>query len=219
MTNDLDPRRRDSGVPTMGPDDALPREFLSELEALEESYLAEGDPIRQSGFGGGPERWRAERGPILDAIESGGDLLDVGCANGHLLECLVAWGGERALRIVPHGVDRSARLIELARTRLPAFASNLHVGNAWDWVPPRRYRYVYAIWDCVPSDYLPEYVRRLGRRTVEPGGRLIVGAYGSRSRGIGQPDVTALLTDLGLAVAGAAQGGKPPITSFAWTDV
>jgi hypothetical protein len=39
----------------------LPGKFLERLAALEVSYLAEGDPIRQSGFGGGPRRWRAER--------------------------------------------------------------------------------------------------------------------------------------------------------------
>jgi hypothetical protein len=30
-----------------------------------------------------------EREPILTAIDSGGDILDIGCANGYLLECLM----------------------------------------------------------------------------------------------------------------------------------
>jgi len=34
------------------------------------------------------------------------------------------------------------------------------VANAWNWHPPRRYQYVYALWDCVPEDYLAEFVRR-----------------------------------------------------------
>ncbi len=71
----------------------LPRDFVRRIESLEEAYLRSDDPIRQSGFGGGAERWRAERGPILEAVEGDGDLLDIGCANGYLLECLVAWGG------------------------------------------------------------------------------------------------------------------------------
>ena len=108
----------------------LPMRFLRELEALESSYLREDDPIRQSGFGGGPERWRSEREPILDAIDGDGDILDIGCANGYLLECLVTWGRERGLSLVPHGVDQGSRLIELARARLPDFHSNFHVGNA-----------------------------------------------------------------------------------------
>ena len=59
--------------------------------ALEDAYLRSDDPIRQSGFGGGAERWRAERSPILEAVDGDGDLLDIGCANGYLAECLVEW--------------------------------------------------------------------------------------------------------------------------------
>ena len=70
----------------------LPYTFLSKLQALEEAYLHHSDPAEQSGFYGGPERWRAEREPILEAISADGELLDAGCANGYLLECFVAWG-------------------------------------------------------------------------------------------------------------------------------
>jgi SAM-dependent methyltransferase len=202
----------------MVPSDALPQSFLDELKALESSYLAEDDPIRQSGFGGGPRRWRAEREPILEAIEADGDLLDVGCANGYLLECLMAWGRERGLEIMPHGLDQGARLIELARRRLPDFAANFHMGNGWDWRPPRQYRFVYTLHDCVPREYLPEYVKRIMRRTVAPGGRLILGAYGSRSRGTSPFEVAEFLRSIDLAVAGAAAGGQPTVASFAWAD-
>src|ERR671937_40228 len=66
----------------------LPPSFLQHLAHLEAAYLRETDPIRQSGFSGGAERWRAERSPILLAIPESGTVLDVGCANGYLLECL-----------------------------------------------------------------------------------------------------------------------------------
>jgi hypothetical protein len=56
-------------------DKALPAEFIERLRALEFSYLRETDPIRASGFGGGPERWRAEREPLLDGVSGSGDLL------------------------------------------------------------------------------------------------------------------------------------------------
>ena len=75
----------------------LPKSFVVELQSLESSYLEEDDPIRQSGFGGEPARWRSEREPILDAIDGDGEILDIGCANGYLLECLMTWGRERGL--------------------------------------------------------------------------------------------------------------------------
>ena len=79
----------------------LPVAFLDRLRALEGTYVRETDPVRQSGCGGGPERWRTERDLILDAVPDAGDLLDVGCANGSLLECLGQWGHERHVRLTP----------------------------------------------------------------------------------------------------------------------
>ena len=128
----------------------LPAAFLRELEELEEAYLRNSDPIEQSGFYGGPERWRAEREPILDAVESDGDFLDAGCANGYLLECLVAWGRERGFSLIPYGLDQGARLIELARRLRPHLADHFFVGTAWDWSPPPRFRYAYTLLDHVP---------------------------------------------------------------------
>lgn len=199
-------------------DRKLPSSFLQQLKELEESYLAEGDPIRQSGFGGGPVRWRSEREPILEAIEMDGDLLDVGCANGFLLECLVEWASERGTALTPHGLDQGAELIELAKQRLPAHKSNFHVGNAWDWESPRQFQYVYTMHDCVPIEFLEEYIQRLLSRIVSTKGRLIIGAYGSRSQGTPPFDVEHFLKSRGFSVAGTAGDGKPPITSFAWVD-
>jgi len=197
--------------------DSLPPDFLEHLRALEDSYCTETDPIRQSGFGGGPERWRTEREPILDAVDTDGDFLDVGCANGYLLECLVAWARERGHHLTPHGLDFGPRLIQMAKERLPNFASNFHVGNAWDWRPPRQYRYVYSLLDCVPEECLGEYCRRLRERTVEKGGKLIFGMYGSRSKHIAPIDLGERLAQLGFEVQGTAYGGTPRVTSFAWT--
>lgn len=196
----------------------LPEEFLRRITALEASYLESDDPIRQSGFGGGAARWRQEREPILDGVCGDGELLDVGCANGFLLESLVGWGRERGLTLTPYGVDIGSRLVERARERLPQFREHFFTANAWDWQPPRRFRWVYALHDCVPPDYLAEYVRRLLARAVAPDGRLIVGAYGSRSRQLAPPDVAALLRSAGFTVSGSSEGGSPTIARFAWID-
>ena len=78
-------------------------------------------------------------------------MLDIGCANGYLLECLVRWGMEQELDITPHGLDLGEKLIGLAKDRLPDFSDNFHVGNVWEWQPPRRYDYVYMLWTACPN--------------------------------------------------------------------
>lgn len=186
--------------------------------ALEESYLEYDDPIKQSGFGGGAERWRIEREPILDAIHSDGDILDVGCANGYLLECLVKWASERGFKLTPYGVDIGAKLITLAKKRMPKYAENFYIGNAWDWKPPQKFKYVYTLYDCVPVDYLSEYVQKLFDQTVEASGRLIIGAYGSKSKNMPPFNISKFLLEAKFLVTGTSQSGDPPISKFAWID-
>lgn len=200
------------------PSEPLPDAFLRELEDLERAYLRNSDPIEQSGFYGGRERWRIEREPILNAVPSDGEMLDTGCANGYLLECLVSWGLERGLTLTPYGLDQGRGLVELARRRQPHIADHFFVGNAWDWISPRRFRYVYTLLDQVPPDYLVPYLHRLLAEVVAPGGRLIAGDYGSRSRGIQARDVAAVLRSAGLNVLGEAEGGEHGVARFAWVE-
>lgn len=196
----------------------LPDDFIEKLKSLEKLYLKETDPIRQSGFGGGVERWHAEREPILDAIDINGDFLDIGCANGYLLECLIKWGRARGILLKPFGLDFGSKLIELARERFPNYQSNFFVGNGWDWQPNRRFQYVYTLYDCVPKDYLKEYFDRLLSRILSPGGRLIIGAYGSKTKNITPFDIKNLLIKNGFTVAGNKEVGTSPVSSFAWVD-
>src|SRR5438270_6914442 len=58
---------------------------------FERAYLATADPRAQSGFHGSAERWEAARRAIAEAIDSDGTFLDVGCANGLLMESIVEW--------------------------------------------------------------------------------------------------------------------------------
>jgi SAM-dependent methyltransferase len=197
----------------------LPAEFLRHLETLEAAYLSSDDPLRQSGYGGGSARWRAERAPIVDAISGSGSLLDVGCANGYLLECLVSWGAERGLALTPFGVDRSARLIALARQRLPRFAQHFFVANVWDWRPPHRFQYVYSVYDCVPRAYFAAFVEHLATEVTAPGGRLILGAYGSGARRQPPAALDRMLVESGFTVTGSATAGAPQMARFAWIDV
>jgi SAM-dependent methyltransferase len=199
-------------------DRRLPSSFLQSLKELERSYLSHSDPILQSGFSGGELRWREEREPILRAVDSDGDFLDVGCANGFLLECLTEWALERRIHLTSFGVDTGSGLIELARRSFPDLRDNFYVANAWDWQPPRQFRYVYTLYDCVPEEYLEEYVYRLSARYVEDGGRLIIGAYGSRSKNIPPFDIEGFLKTTGITIEGKTTGGIPPVSSFVWIE-
>jgi hypothetical protein len=199
-------------------DRKLPADFIESLKALEKSYLAETNPILQSGFAGGQKRWREERKPILEAVDTDGELLDIGCANGYLLECLIGWSGERGISLIPYGLDQGAKLIELARKRFPEYRDDFFMGNAWDWIPPGKFRYVYTLHDCVPLDFLEEYIHRILARMVCQGGRLIIGAYGSRSQNIPPFDIEGFLRSAGFSPMGKTTGGYPPIASFVWID-
>jgi SAM-dependent methyltransferase len=187
------------------------------MRSLEDVYLAGDDAILQSGFSGGRARWVVERSPIIEAIEKGGDFLDVGCANALLLEDIVAWAAGAGHTIVPYGVDLGPRLVELARQRLTRFASNLVVADAWTWEPHRTWDYVFSLVDLGPEEMRCDWMQRLAG-WVAPGGRLIIGSYGSRSRGIEPVDVGRLLETCGYPVTGETHAGEPPMSRFAWTD-
>lgn len=191
--------------------------YVEQSRELQHAYLASNDPMEQSGFGAGAERWEAERRPLVDAIGRDGDFLDVGCANGYLVECVAIWAAEVGHRVVPHGLDLGPELIELARTRHGEHAANFHVGDVWTWEPERRYDFVYGLTDLGPKGSIGSLIERLAS-WVEPGGRLILGSYGSRSRGIEPTNIASIARERGFEVTGSASGGNPVVTRFIWID-
>lgn len=146
---------------------------------LETSYLRDSTPLGGSGFGGTAAEWRARRSQICQAIDRDGSFLDVGCANGHLLESVVVWCAERGVRVEPYGVDLSARLVDEARGRLPRWAERIWVGNGLDWLPPagRRFDFVHTLLDLVPAARLAQMLAHQLEHVVAPGGRLLVSNY------------------------------------------
>ena len=139
------------------------------------AYLSADNPRTQSGFAGDEAHWIQARGLIADAIDRAGTFLDVGCANGYLMECLEGWTEQKGYRIEPYGLDISPELIEVARQRLPQWASRLFIGNAIDWEPNRRFDFVRTSLEYVPRSRQSELIRRLLERMVAPRGRLIIG--------------------------------------------
>jgi len=167
---------------------------------------------------GPKDRWDALRRPVADAILLDGSFLDIGCANGYLLECCVAWCAERGISIVPHGLDLSEPLLELARARLPNHMNDLHHGNALTWVPPMRYDVVHTALVYVPEESVAEYLERLRRDVVAPGGELLVSNYSERSKtperevtpgALVTTDIVRSLESLGFDVARVHDGDDP----------
>jgi SAM-dependent methyltransferase len=155
------------------------RFFAEELALHEAKYLAGANPRQQSGFGRDEGDWDRFRRPVVASIEMDGSFLDIGCANGLLMESVVAWARADGHAVEPYGLDISARLAAIARQRLPQWSERVFVGNALFWEPPIQFDFVRTELVYVPSSRRREYVERLLERFVTPGGRLIVCSYGS----------------------------------------
>ncbi|QDP96222.1 class I SAM-dependent methyltransferase [Microlunatus elymi] len=146
---------------------------------LDPSYLRAETAEGGSGFGGTPQEWRAAREQLCDAIESDGSFLDIGCANGLLMESVVAWSAERGHRMEPYGIDHSPALVDRARQRLPQWADRIWVGDALTWRHPDGLRFdvVAMIIDVIRPHRYPELIKHLLDQVVAPGGRLLLSRY------------------------------------------
>ncbi len=151
--------------------------FENLKNTLETAYLSHSEPWRQSGMSGPEERWVSLRKPVADCIDRPGAFLDIGCANGYLLECVLRWTAERDLKIDPFGLDISTKLVELARKRLPHYEAQLYVGNAFTWIPPRRFDFVRTELVYVQAEQEKPYLERLLHQFLMPGGKLLVANY------------------------------------------
>jgi hypothetical protein len=186
--------------------------YADNRRALEPAYLRGTTPQEGSGFGGGPGEWRQARRHITEAIDHDGTFLDVGCANGLMMESAAAWCAERGLDIEPYGVDISSKLAGLARRRLPQWAGRIWAGNAVDWRPPddRRFDYVHILLECVPRARRADLIRHHLAHTVQPGtGRLLVSDY-TADPATGHPAAPETVRSLGFRVAGQTSGGDRP---------
>ena len=147
-------------------------------ELLEEVYGSAGDgPMGSGSRNASVGDWRAKRQHLAVPMDRDGSWLDVGCANGFLLVTLPSWCSERRVTVEPYGLELMGRVADLARGLYPGLADRIWTGSVMRWSPPRRFTYVTALEDQVPSHRLGDLVDRLLDLFVEPGGRLIVSAY------------------------------------------
>jgi hypothetical protein len=108
---------------------------------FERSYLAGDDARAQSGFSGSAERWEAARRPIVEAVDRAGTFLDVGCANGLLMESVADWS---AYPLEPYGIDFAPGLVELARERLPQWADRIWLADVRSWQAPFLFDFAHS---------------------------------------------------------------------------
>jgi SAM-dependent methyltransferase len=170
-------------------------------EFITPKYLAEKTPWGQSGRSGDAGSWERARGLTIDAVDRDGTFLDVGCASGYLMECLVRWGSAKGVNVEPYGLDIAPELAELARARLPQWGEQIYVGNAMEWDPPRRFDFVRTCF-YVPTRRRRDLMRRLLERVVAPGGRLIIGVYNEE---VEERATEQLIASWGYTVAGHSE--------------
>ena len=180
-------------------------------EAVTEFYLADPtNPYQQSGRSSGTARWEETRRCLVKAVHRSGDFLDVGCANGLLLETLIAWAGEEGFALRPHGIDLVPELIELSRQRFPHHRESFEVANGFYWSPGRRYDFVRTNLEYVPEPDWAPFVQRQ-HAMVAPGGRLILCHY--RNSNEAYVDVASVADRAGFAVTGRTDA---PGVAVAW---
>ena len=170
------------------------------MRILDASYLRADTPQGGSGFSGTLEEWDANHAHIVEAVERDGTFLDIGCANGFLMECMAWWCAARGIALEPYGMDISPALAQHARERLPQWADRIWVGDALTWTAPRTFDVVHALLDSVQTHRRRELVEQL-LTCVAPGGRLELSAYSPVRK------ARSIVESLGFAVEGEGGNG------------
>ena len=158
------------------------------------AYLSAPSAEGGSGSSRDARGWEYARSLLADAVcATGQSFLDVGCANGHLMESMAAWAG-----VEPYGLEISPELAELARRRLPQWADRIWVGNALGWTPPRRFDVVRTGLEYVP----PPRRRELVEHLLGFCDRLIIGVHNEERD---TPGLAATVEGWGFEITGSSE--------------
>jgi SAM-dependent methyltransferase len=173
---------------------------------FDRAYLATDDERAQSGFNGSAERWEAARRGIVEGIDRPGAFLDVGCANGLLMESVAAWS-PHAVEV--YGLDFARGLVDLARERCGT--ERVWLADATEWQPPFRFDFAH-----IRLEYFEPAMTRFAQRTI-------VSSDGSfrRTESPKAEPVAERLRDLGLEPAGgwyARDDEQLVELAVAWVD-
>lgn len=185
------------------------------------AYLKSDNPCAQSGHGGDETRYRYTQGMILEALYKNGSFIDIGCANGYLIEKLDQWIQNIDIQIEFRGLDISKELLKIAKQRLPQqWKNNLFPGNALYWQPPKRFDYVCVKeLNYVPRDKRQAFFIHLYNDLVSDNGRLILGPI---TEELNQPGIRYSIEEWGFSPSGyclkSHQEHKELIRRLYWFD-
>ena len=141
-------------------------------------YLSKDNPRAQSGHSGGEEHYVFSHLLLLEAIQKSGSLLDVGCANGYLIESLYKWANAVGFSLDVYGLDISEEIIGLAKARLPQWQDRFYIGNALTWAPEEKFDYICIKgFEYVPEDKQAMLFYHLMQNYLTESGRMIFGPY------------------------------------------
>jgi trans-aconitate methyltransferase len=161
------------------------------------AYLAAETPEGGSGSSRDAAGWERARSLLTEAAEPGQSFLDVGCANGYLMESMARWAG-----VEPYGLEISPELAELARRRLPRWVDRIWVGNAIAWKPARRFDVVRTGLDYVPRPRR----RQLLEHLLSYADRVVVGVFNEERE---RRALENVIGSWGMSIAGRAERLHP----------
>lgn len=120
--------------------------------------------------------WERDRKPIADFIDKPGSIVDLGCANGFLLECLKEWSGKE---LNCYGIDTNSEAVDAAKKLFgPGQENHFFTVEEVKEKLPEKLDYAYwNVWDNA------EFTEQKNREILDvlidhvPGGRCILGFY------------------------------------------
>ncbi len=184
----------------------LDKWFAENVSALERNYIIHNGPRKQSGFSGSEYKWTKCRKPIADSIDKSGTFLDIGCANGYLLQSIIKWKYKDGIRIVPYGLDIGVKLLALARKRFPSYTENFFHGNIQYWEPSFKFDYVRTELLYVPKGYGQKLIERLLKGFVKTNGKLILCEYRSSTSVNREPWINVYIEKSGYNIIDSKSG-------------
>ena len=184
---------------------SLDQYFDLTCKELTDYYLSRVRPQEQSGHHGSDAWYRSVRMMILEALERDGRFIDVGSANGFLIESLAGWAAGLGLNVEFHGVELSVGLHCLSLQRLPGWEDRLFNANAYYWKPGAKYDYVYTmILPDIPEDYQEPFLRHLYHEYLSDGGRLLLGPWNGHG-------LEARIEEMGFRISGYCEKSFPSV--------